>query len=185
MNNHMYSSNYGLMQPIALMGQNVALHYLDQIYYKRIRFLEAIPPFQGVDVGAIAAQTVSARTQVTNLEVSDDEFAQFRWYPLDNVQVRLWLPQAQGKYTLRNLQIAVDPTVVTRDPCLHLTEFFVWEQNEPFVECINYADYAVTMSRIVFMGFRFVVEDVEAEQKKAIKDGREPATHVWCSGKQF
>lgn len=191
MNGYMYKSGLGMMEPVATIGQYVAVHYLDAIYIRRVRFLEAIPPFQAVDVGAIAAQTVSARTAMNNLEMPDSEFGQFRWFPLDNVQVRLWLPQSQGKSILRNIMVPVDPTIVTRDPCLHLTEFYVWENNRPFVECINYSDYAVAMSRVVVMGYRFNVEPVapDAARRKeiesAIMSGSQPATHVWCSGKQM
>lgn len=182
---NMYKSGLGLMEPVALIGQNVVIHYLDEVIIRRVRFLEAIPPFQAIDLGAIAAQTTTPRTNVPNLAMPNGEFGQLRWYPLDNIQVRLFVPNAQGKYALRNLMVGADPNVVERDPCLHLTEFYVWEDNRPFVEALNYSDYPLAYARIIAMGFRFNVEKLTDEMVKKITDGIEPATHVWCSGKQM
>lgn len=185
MSKNMYGSGLGLMEPVARIGDNVAIHYLDTVSLRRVRFQEAIPPFQALDAGALAANTTTARTNVPNLSMADSEFGQFRWYPLDNIQVRLFLPQSQGKYILRNVQTALDPQVVNRDPCLHLTEFYVWEDNRPFVEILNYADYALTQTRIVAMGFRFNVEKIDTDLEKKILGGLEPVVHVWCSGRQM
>lgn len=182
---YMYKSGVGLMEPVALIGQNVAIRYINELHIKRVTFVEAIPPFQALDVGAVAAQTRSARTAMPNLDLADNEFGQFRWYPLDDMQVLLWLPQAQGKSVLRNIMVPMDATVVHRDPCLHLTEFFVWEDNHPFVEVINYRDYPITMARIITMGFRYRVDDVTPEVKDAILKGDMPVTNVYCSGKQL
>lgn len=181
----MYKSGIGGVEPIALVGQNVAVHYLGNIYYKRVLYLEAIPPFQFLDIGAIAAQTVSARTSGTNLQLADDEFGQFRWFPIDNVQVRLWLPQAQGKFTLKNIQAMVDNMIVQRDPCLHLTEFYVWEDNNPWFEGVNFSDYALTACRLIGEGFRFVGVDCEKDRIDAIKAEKEPCAHVWASGRHM
>ncbi len=39
--------------------------------------------------------------------------------------------------------------VVERDPCLHLTEFNVWEDNNPWFAATNYTDYALNACRLV------------------------------------
>jgi hypothetical protein len=185
MNGYMYKSGLGLMEPVAVVGQNVAINYLGKIHYKRVQYVEAIPPFQFLDIGAIAAATVSLRTSGANLQLADDEWGQFRWYPLDNAQVRLWLPQAQGKYTLLNIQSVVDNQIVQRDPCLHLTEFYVWQDNNPWFEAINFADYALTACRLIAQGYRFFGEDLEKSQVEAIKSGREGCTPIMASGKHM
>jgi hypothetical protein len=180
----MYKSGLGLMEPVALQGQNVALHQpAGNVMYRYVTFYESVPPFQCIDVGAVPAQTVSARTNITNLDMPTNEFGQFRWYTIDNVQVRLFLPQAIGKSVLRNLQIAYGREVVDRDPCLHLTEFFVWQDQRPAVEMVNFMDYAVNASRIIAMGFRFHTEEIkDSGLLTAIKGNNTPCTHIWCTG---
>jgi hypothetical protein len=171
--------------PIAKMGQNVAIHYLGNINYRRITFVESIPWFQFLDIGAIALQTGTARTNAPNLAQYDDEFAQFRWYPLEDVQVRMFLPQSQGKWTMRNIQVPLDKQVVERNPDLSMTEFFVWEDNTPWFEALNYGDYAQLGCRLVAGGFRYIGVDIKTALPavySAIVKGIEPCAHVWASG---
>ena len=179
-----YKSGLGLMEPIALQDHYVAVHYGNSIYYRKVDFFEAIPPFQALDIGAIAAGTTSLRTALLRLDMPDEEFLQARWYPLDNAICRFWLPLAEGKYKLLNWQGTVDQTIVHRDPCLHMTEFFVWENNRPSVEAQNPMDYGLLACRIIVMGYRFYSEEVkDTELLKSIKAGRTPCTHVWASGR--
>lgn len=171
--------------PVAKIGQNVAIHYLGNIYYRRVTFLEPIPWFQFLDIGAIALQTGTARTNGANLAQYDDEWAQFRWYPLDDVQVRMFLPQSQGKWTMRNIQVPVDNQIVFRNPDLSMTEFHVWEDNTPWFEALNYGDYAATGCRLMAGGFRYVGVDIAAKLPSvmnAIVKGTEPCAHIWASG---
>ncbi|GAI42716.1 unnamed protein product, partial [marine sediment metagenome] len=94
------------------------------------------PPFQCLDIGGIPLASTTVRTPAPNLDLFDNEFGQYRWYPIDNAQVRLWLPQVDGRYSIRNIQVPVSMEILDRDPCLHLTEFFVWEDYHPFFEAM-------------------------------------------------
>jgi len=180
----MHKSGLGLMEPVALIGHNVAIHYGKELHLRRVTYMEAIPPFQAINVGAMVLQSVSIRTLIPNLGMLDNEFGQFRWWPLDPIQVRLFIPNSQAKHVLRNIMVPMDPTVIDRDPCLHLTEFYVWQDNQPSVEVINYSDYALTQTRIMAMGFRFHVDKLPPDLEKKISEGQEPVTQVWCSGNQ-
>jgi hypothetical protein len=175
-------SGLGLMEPVALVGQNVCIMMSASNEYRKVAWWEPIPPFQCLDIGAIAAQTQSNRIPATNLQLWDDEFGQFRWYPLDPVQVRLFLPQANGRYLLRNIQVPIDDNIVEKDPCLHLTEIFVWEDKNPWFEAMNFSDYAINTSRIMAMGFRFVTDPLPEDVIKAIKEGKEACTYIITSG---
>ncbi len=169
----------------AKMGQNVAIHYLGNIFYRRITFVESIPWFQFLDIGAIALQTGTVRTNATNLAQYDDEWAQFRWYPFDHVQVRMFLPQSQGKWTMRNIQVPLDDQITLRNPDLSMTEFHVWEDNTPWFEALNFADYAAVGCRLIAGGYRYIGTDIQAKLPtvyNAIVKGVEPCTHIWASG---
>jgi hypothetical protein len=175
-------SGLGLMEPVALVNQNVCVVMSATSEYRKVTWWEQIPPFQCLDIGALAAQTQSARTSALNLQLFDGEFGQFRWYPLDPVQVRLFLPQANGRYLLRNIQVPVDDNIINRDPCLHLTEFFVWEDMNPWFEALNYSDYPLLTCRIIVMGYRFVTVALGADAIRAIKEGREACTYIVTAG---
>lgn len=177
-----HKSGVGFVEPVALIGHNVCVKYANDNHFRRIIWFEAVPPFQFLNIGAIAAATTSARTQAVNLQAWRNEFLQVRWYPLDTAQIRLFLPNADGRYNLRNMQVPVDPNIVTRDPCLHLTEMFVWEDRNPAFEAINYTALPLAQCRLVGMGYRFVTEELPPQTIAEIKAGRTQCTYVVASG---
>lgn len=180
-----FKAQVGMFDPVALQDQNVCIHYLKDRIYRRVDFIESIPPFQAIDLGALAAATVSGRTAIPNLDMPDEEFGLFRWYCLDNAQIRMFLPAGVAKFQLKNIQIPVDYKTLANDPNLVSTEFCVWEDNRPSVEAINGMDYALTAVRLVFMGYRFRCSAVSDSVKSDLVNGARPVTHVWCSGMSF
>jgi len=177
-----HKSGLGFMEPVALIGHNVCVLYGSTKKYQKVLYFEPVPPFQCLNIGAILAQTTSPRTAAPMLEVFDNEFGQYRWYPIDNVQVRLWLPQVDGRYSLRNIQVPIGMEILDRDPCLHLTEFNVWEDRHPFFEAMNFMDYPLTQCRIMAQGYRFVTEALKASVVSAIESGTVACTYVVASG---
>ena len=175
-------SGLGGVEPVALVGHNVCVQYTTAKNYRKVTYSEPIPPFQFLDIGAIAAQTISARTVAANLELHDAEFGQYRWFVLDNAQIRLFLPRTNGKATLRNLQVTFDSQIPERDPDLHLTEFFVWEDKAPAFEAINFMDYALAQCRLIAMGYRFVTVSLEKAVVDKIKAGTEACVYVSACG---
>jgi hypothetical protein len=176
-----HKSGLGLMEPVALIGHSVCVHYANDLHYRRVIWFESIAPFQFLNIGVLAAGTVSPRTQAVNLQMWRNEFAQIRWFPIDTIQVRLYLPNADGRMSLRNLQVPVDPTIVTRDPCGHLTEFFVWEDRNPAFEAINYTALPLAQTRLIGQGFRFVTSELPSIEIDKIKAGA-ACVHVVASG---
>ncbi len=187
-----FKTQVGMFDPIALQNHNVCIHYVQASYYRKVDFLEGIPPFQCVDVtagAALAALTTTGRVNVANLEMADNEFGLWRWYPIDDAQVRLYHPAGIAKYQLRNLQIPVDMNILTRDPNLVSTEIAVWENNRPALEAINGHAFALGAVRIIAMGYRFHTINLESGKNAdpalvdALKKGKSPCTDVWCSGR--
>jgi hypothetical protein len=121
--------------------------------------------------------------------MADNEFGLFRWYTIDDVQIRLFHPVGMAKWQLRNLQAVVDMQILIRDPNLVSTEIAVWENNRPAMEAINGHAFGLGAVRIIAIGYRFHTVDLEkgpkAEPKlvDALKAGIQPCTHVWCSGR--
>jgi hypothetical protein len=183
---YIFKAQVGMFDPLALQNQNVWIHYGQNDYFRKVDFLEAIPPFQCLNVGALAALTVSPRTQIVNLEMADNEFGLFRWWPIDDAQIRLFHPVGVAKWQLRNLQTVVDMNIIDRDPNLVSTEIAVWEDNRPAVEAINGHAFALGAVRIIAIGYRFHTVDLTKKDPKladGIKSGAQPCTHVWASGR--
>lgn len=186
---YVFKAQVGMFDPVALQNQNVCIHYVQNQYYRKVDFLEALPPFQCLNIGALAATAVSPRTNVANLEMPDNEFGLFRWYPIDDAQIRLFHPAGMAKWQLRNLQVPLDMQILVRDPNLVSTEIAVWENNRPAMEAINGHAFGLGAVRIIAIGYRFHTIDLErgphADSKlvDAIKAGTQPCTHVWCSGR--
>ena len=187
---YIFKTQVGMFDPVALHNQNVAIHYVQRTYYRKVDFLEGIPPFQCIDLGALAAVTPSGRVNVPNLEMPDNEFGLFRWYPIDDAQIRLFHPAGIAKFQLRNLQVPIDMNILFRDANLVSTEIAVWEDNRPAVEAVNGHAFALGAVRLIALGYRFHTVNLEGtgdnadpELVKALKAGKEPCTHVFCSGR--
>jgi hypothetical protein len=186
---YIFKAQVGMFDPVALQNQNVCIHYVENVYYRKVDFLESIPPFQCLNIGPLAATSVSPRTNVVNLEMADNEFGLFRWYSIDDVQIRLFHPVGMAKWQLRNLQAVVDMQILIRDPNLVSTEIAVWQNNRPAMEAINGHAFVLGAVRIIAIGYRFHTVDLEKGPKANgklvddLKAGIQPCTHVWCSGR--
>ncbi len=179
---HMFKAQVGMFEPTALLDHNACIHDLEQHIYRQGDYLEAIPPFQCIDLGALVAQTVGARTAIPNLDMPDEEFGLFRWYCIDNAQIRLFLPRGVAKFDLKNIQVPFDYKTIQRDPNLVSTEIAIWEDNRPSIEAINGMDYDLQAVRIIAMGYRFHTVELEKDVIAKIKAGMTACTDVIASG---
>ncbi len=186
---HIFQAQVGMFNPVALQGHNVRIRYVQNTYYRKVDFLEAIPPFQCLDLGALAAVTPSGKTNVVNLEMPDNEFGLFRWYPIDDAQIRLYHPAGIAKAQLDRIQVPYDKNIVFRDPNLVSTEIAIWEDNRPAMEAVNGHNFGLGAVRIIALGYRFHTVNLEAGKDqdldlvKALKSGVKQCTDIWCSGR--
>lgn len=170
------------MQPIASWNQYVKIKTYKADIFRQITFWERIPWFQAADIGAIAAGITSPKTAITNLDLWDEEFGQWRYYPLDNVQVRFFLPAGVSKYQLKTITTGIDKSIVNRDPLLASTEFYTWEDQRPSVECLNFSDYALLASRIMVCGIRFHTVAPPDNIANLLKNDKMTYTTIPCAG---
>lgn len=172
------------MEPVALMDYYVRIITYNEPegFYRQVNFFEFVPPFQVIDLGALAAQTLGAKTNVTNFDLWDNEFGQWRWVPLDNIQVFLFNPSGVSKWQLKNITVGIDRGIIYRDTLLASTEFCKWEDQACAMQAMNFSDYALLGTRIVAYGYRFHCSDVSDEIKHLLEHGRLPCTPVICAG---
>jgi hypothetical protein len=96
---------------------------------------------------------------------------QLRFYPLDDIQITLKINRSEARFAAANVVATVDRYTEIADPCLHMTEFVIIQDRSAYVSCINPTNYALSMSRICFFGFRYVLKDfsVALPNKDAVR----------------
>ena len=150
------------MEPIAQVDWYVKIETYKASHFRKVTYRESIPPFQALDIGAIAAQTVSTLTNMGNLDLDNDEFGQWRFFPLDNVFARINNPAGVSKFQLKTLQVGVEKSIIYRDPTLLSTEFYTWEDERPALEGMNFSDYALNACRFIVFGYRYKTVEINS-----------------------
>jgi len=145
-------------QPIVQIGEN--LHLMPVNKYFTVEFIEGIPMIDK-DFGAISAGDTKKDQELTFLYMPRNELAQWRFVPIDNVQVTRFVQPRNPKWITRDtsgkLIRALDyanPIVET----LQLTEFFQFEETKAFIDI--YAPSAVSTSVIRFYGYRYMLREI-------------------------
>ena len=200
------------MEPIARLNYFVHIIANTGDYYRKVSYYEAIPPFQITDLcqntprGPLQTATplttgqFSSKLTITQYGLWKGEFGQWRWFPLDDAQIQLFVPAGNSKWSLKNLQVGLARDIIYRDPLLVSTEFNTWEEEWPALQALNFSGYTLNACRIITWGYRFHTDPiVEAPQgqplgtqtpggianapfgtQAAIKAGTIPCTNVFC-----
>ena len=171
------------MEPIVLLDYYVKIitYQAPGGFWRKVTYFEKIPPFQVGDLGPVAAQTLAGKTAMANFDLWDEEFGQWRWFPLDNAQVSLFNPAGVSKWQLKNLTVALDKGIIYRDPTLASTEFCKWEDQAVSMQPMNFSDYALLACRIVAFGFRFHVDPVTPAMESKLSAGAQTFTPIVCA----
>ena len=172
------------MEPIVLLNYYVQVKtYNSNVIFAQVDFFERIPWFQAIDMGAIAVQSTATKQNVTNLDLWDNEFGQWRWFPLDDAQVSLFVPAGVSKWQLKNITVAIDRSVILRDPALESTEFYTWQDQHAAMQALNFSNVALSACRIIATGYRFhVVPVTDPAITKALNAGTLRYTTIQCAG---
>jgi hypothetical protein len=172
------------MEPIVLLNYYVQIKtYNSTVVFGQVDFLERIPWFQAIDMGAIPVQAFAAKQNVINLDLWDGEFGQWRWYPLDDAQVSVFVPAGVSKWQLKNLTVGIDRSIILRDPSLESTEIFTWQDQRPAMQALNFSNVALTACRIMATGYRFHYNNVtDPAIIKQLNSGALRYTTIQCAG---
>ena len=109
---------------------------------------------------ATSGRSIGAKSTITQFGLWKDEFAQWRWFPLDDAQIQLFVPAGNAKWSLKNLQVGLAKDIIYRDPLLVSTEFNTWQEEWPAMQPLNFTGYALTAIRIVTWGYRFHTDPI-------------------------
>jgi len=125
--------------------------------------IDALPEYIK-DFGSLSAATWSTEKEDTNLELSTNELGQLRMMVLDDIRVRLKNPEPVTKWRTAktNFHLPQFPTEPgqewLKEYLFRLSEFFYWEDTTPRFNL--YSATAVTVSRVLFTGWKFKMEPI-------------------------
>ena len=176
----LYPYKPGPIEPIVMPGEIVGIWINKQFTFAQVTYIEGTPISDPLiqDFGVLAASPAagaqSAITQLTLLEMPTDEFGQFRAAVIDDVSALLLQGRADQRHKLSTRVARYDRFTALKDPCGHVGEFYVHEDDWAFMQVNNYTDYAMTISRVVFWGFRYTFDELP---EYSDKPGKRPP--VW------
>ena len=161
----LYAAQSGPIEPVGLVGDNVAVWLSSSWWMYQIDFWEQMPRGQAmvVDLGALAAgaNTGDQRQIVFDQQVNPPGMMQLRCFPLDDIQIQVKMGTGNTRFVASNIQAQIDRYTELSDPDLHSTEFFVLRDNSVYLNCTNPTAYATAMSRVAFFGNRYNLTDLK------------------------
>lgn len=147
-------------QPVQRENGFIKTLPLNKFY--RVLYVEQLAEVPPKDHGVVAAETTLADQEFTDLYVNDDEVAQYRLIPVDDVVVTLKQPLAESRFTGKNATGRItqfqQPPVWTER--YNLAEIFVFKDDKVFLDITNPTKYVQQMTRVQPIGFRYVLEPV-------------------------
>jgi len=150
----------GPIQQIVMPGETVGI-WVNKVYeFYKVLYVEPLMRSHELtfNLGAPAAAAILAVTQITLLQMPDLEFAQVRMETLDDVDIIVYQGRADQRHKLQNVVATFSRYNALFDPDAHLTEVFEFEDNFIFLQATNNTGYALTQTRVVFWGYRYVLE---------------------------
>lgn len=171
----LYPYKAGPIEPIVMPGETVGVWVNKLFLFYKVDYTEPIKRSDPVEInlGALAAGAASAITQLALLQMPDLEFGQFRAEVLDDCAMVMYQGRADQRNKLFTRVANMNRFTAIHDPCGHESEFYVYEDQFAFLQATNQTGYALTQSRAVFWGFRYVLSDTDTK-KFDWKAGRLP-----------
>lgn len=156
--------------PIALIGENIALYYDNSWHYFRVNYLRPLYRSHKIvhDFGSISASSqISEFVQPSDeLELKQTEIGQLRLMPLDDIEIDIRtgatdpVSATDGKVTrISRHQGLVDPTWAASEHFYKADRLYYFGVYNPYATSTG-------QSRVAFWGWKFDVTELEDEPDK-------------------
>ena len=162
-------------EPIVRPLENVAIFTPEGKYvFGQVVYLEPIQP-ETISLGSVSAAdptnypTYRGMTELTDLELGKNEFAQYRLFVLDDILVEVYQPAALSRYMLK-----ARPTRISVRSPNNFVELFVFEDKVPTIKYYAVTFRDIANARLLFYGFRYIIKRLEEKPKEF--------TVIPCSG---
>jgi len=176
-------------EPALLTGQSARLH-INASEFHDVRVVSwGYLPSHRHDFGSLTAGTASLANDCAHIDMSDGEFAQYRWRIVDpSVEVELkhpastqqWATQSYSTSTGANWRMRYwdqnDPEDVQKW-MFKSSEFFVFEQNTPRFDLYpesGLSGASTPQGYIEFFGFRYALQ--------RLPNGERGMVDIWTQG---
>jgi len=151
------------LKPIALVGENVALFRENRWFYFTVTYIDPLYPFVK-DFGAISAGETLESQEVSELEVGEGWLGHFRVIPIDDIEITVRQPKAKTRGVVSSTVVSKISKYLVTLGITNLSEIFVWEGTagkEVFFDIKNPTDYDLAMSRVLFTGYKYALEELK------------------------
>jgi len=185
MSDERWAGRPGPITPVASIGEHVLIRRLRGYHLYRILYREGLPLSNTLTVnfGAIAAgATLASQSLQVPLELNDLQLGQFRMRVLEDIRLTIWQPRSVGRFQVKNVISNVTPFTEINDPCGHVTEIFVYEDEWPFVDVNNPTGYNLALARAQFYGFRYGLDKIGEYTEESLAGIAQPYTAVVGEG---
>jgi hypothetical protein len=146
-------------EPVVNVGEFLRLMPVDK--YFEVEFVEPIPAIDH-DFGILSAGQVLKDQELSFLYMPDNELAQYRMIPLDDIEITEFRQGKTPKWTTKDTSGYIPPAsdyLAAISENLQLTEWYQFEYKTKAFITIR-ARSNVSTSRIRFYGYRFVLREV-------------------------
>jgi len=158
--------------PIAKVEENVGLYQYvakKKARYFMVKFIEPLNPVEH-DFGGLAAESSTGDQEVPNdrLYLPDLEMGQYLVIPLDDVYIKVKQPLAKSRWVTKGQITELRKRYYSYEPLKHMNlgQIFVFEDEKVFFDVRNPIKYPILKSRVIFPGFRFVLEELEVRPER-------------------
>ena len=161
----------GPIAPVAPVGGNIGVNTQNAWKFFRVVYTEGLPPGPQLvqDIGTVAANSVSAQTEITVMEGIEGGLLHGRMTALDDAEFEIAQVRATGKFITNQQRARVTPAMMALDPFCSLSTFFVLgAQKNLWVTAYNNTDYSITKTRLKFWGFRYILDRINPDQERVL-----------------
>jgi hypothetical protein len=153
-------------KPVANVGENILLLPENEPF--KIVEITALPTII-LDFGPLPARTKDTSVidiVAGKLEVETEHLAQYRMILLDDFEIEFFQPKTVKRWTTKSLSAVLDKHLGQIPNASHLTEWFQFENKSAGIIRNNPTNTDLSMTRILFFGFKFKLERLPTIPKK-------------------
>jgi len=180
---HIFSS---VLEPVALIDENVCIMTEAGRTYAKIKCIEAIPEII-VDFGEIEAGDETGFVEVDEIHVNmKNQFAQIRFFPIDNIDIYVKQPQSCQKWASTKEVARVSKFIDEYNGCgcgnFNLTEIFQHGTQGLYFNVKNPDTVKISKSRVLFFGFVYTYEKLDTKPAQYTAIPMVSCNAIGCGG---
>jgi hypothetical protein len=154
------------IQPLCKIKENLSVLTSNAWNHFRVDFIEPISPGPAsmVEMVVLSGATILAANAtiqamvVPALQLDQNEYVQYRFTVLDNIEAVIWEQSGQQKFATARIHCRVDRRTKFLDPHFSTTTFTIIGLNRDMqLEIRNPLGYPMPCARVVFWGFKYIL----------------------------